>query len=170
MASTDTGLATRPIRVFLGLGANLGEPLPALHQAIEKLKALPGVQHVQSSHFYSTAPVQSSGPDYVNAVVRLETELTAHALLRALQAIERDHGRERPYRNAPRTLDLDILLYGDAQIHDDELIVPHPRMHQRAFVLAPLAELEPQLTLYGKTLGQWLAACSDQRVQRMNPA
>jgi 2-amino-4-hydroxy-6-hydroxymethyldihydropteridine diphosphokinase len=99
---------------------------------------------MRSSRFYRSAPVDAGGPDYLNAVAELTTALTAPDLLRALQALENAAGRQRPYRNAPRTLDLDLLLYGDARIDSAELTVPHPRMWERAFVLVPLTELAPQ--------------------------
>ena len=129
----------------VGLGANLGNPLAALAGAIASIAALDGVKLVAQSAFYRSAPIDSSGPDYVNAVVQLQTNLIAPELLAQLQTIEQGAGRERPYRNAPRTLDLDILLFGDASIQSESLTVPHPRMWQRAFVLLPLAEIAPAL-------------------------
>jgi 2-amino-4-hydroxy-6-hydroxymethyldihydropteridine diphosphokinase len=109
------------------------------------IAALEGVSLVAQSALYRSAPIDSSGPDYVNAVVQLQTTLSAPDLLAQLQTIEQGAGRERPYRNAPRTLDLDILLFGDASIQSESLTVPHPRMWQRAFVLLPLAEIAPAL-------------------------
>lgn len=129
----------------VGLGANLGNPQAAVAGAIAMLAALDGVKLVAQSAFYRSAPIDSSGPDYVNAVVQLQTNLIAPELLAQLQTIEQGAGRERPYRNAPRTLDLDILLFGDASIQSESLTVPHPRMWQRAFVLLPLAEIAPAL-------------------------
>ena len=129
----------------VGLGANLGNPQAAVAGAIASLAALDGVKLVAQSAFYRSAPIDSSGPDYVNAVVQLQTNLIAPELLAQLQTIEQGAGRERPYRNAPRTLDLDILLFGDASIQSKSLTVPHPRMWQRAFVLLPLAEIAPAL-------------------------
>ena len=137
--------ARSPVVATVGLGANLGDPQAALAGAIAALAALDGVKLVAQSSFYRSAPIDSSGPDYVNAVVQLHTTLTAPALLAQLQAIEQGAGRERPYRNAPRTLDLDLLLFGDASIQSPSLTVPHPRMWQRAFVLLPLAEIAPAL-------------------------
>ncbi len=116
---------------------------------------------------YSTAPIDSTGPDYTNAVARVLTTLTATALLTQLQAIELRFGRTRPYRNAPRTLDLDLLLFGDETINLPELTVPHPRMHERAFVLRPLADLAPDLVLPQGPILDLLAACSDQPIQRL---
>jgi 2-amino-4-hydroxy-6-hydroxymethyldihydropteridine diphosphokinase len=127
------------------LGANLGNPQAAVAGAIASLAALDGVKLVAQSAFYRSAPIDSSGPDYVNAVVQLQTNLIAPELLAQLQTIEQGAGRERPYRNAPRTLDLDLLLFGDASIQSPSLTVPHPRMWQRAFVLLPLAEIAPAL-------------------------
>jgi len=135
--------------VFIGLGANLGDARATLRDALSELRTLALADSFQASSLYASAPVDSSGPDYVNAVARLRTALAPHALLEALQAIEQRFGRERPYRNAPRTLDLDLLLYGvegDAggrSLHDERLSVPHPRAAQRSFVLEPLAELWP---------------------------
>ena len=123
--------------VFVGLGANLGDAVATLSDALGELRALAAPGSFAASSFYGSAPVDSSGPDYVNAVARLRTALAPHALLDALQAIEQRFGRERPYRNAPRTLDLDVLLFGvegDAgglQLHDERLTLPHPRAAQR---------------------------------------
>jgi 2-amino-4-hydroxy-6-hydroxymethyldihydropteridine diphosphokinase len=127
------------------LGANLGNPQAAVAGAIASIAAVEGVKLVAQSAFYRSAPIDSSGPDYVNAVIQLHTTLSAPALLAQLQTIEQGAGRERPYRNAPRTLDLDLLLFGDAHIQSPALTVPHPRMWQRAFVLLPLAEIAPAL-------------------------
>ena len=129
----------------LGVGANLGDPRAAVRKAIEDLAQLPGTVTVAVSSSYRSAPLDADGPDYVNAVVQVRTALSPDALLAALQAIEQQAGRERPYRNAPRTLDLDILLYGEYRVDRDDLQVPHPRMWQRAFVVLPLAEIAPDL-------------------------
>jgi len=134
-----------PERAYVGLGANLGDARAAVRQAIEAIAALPGVLLIQQSALVGSAPVDAGGDDYVNAVVALETTLSPHALLAALQAIEQAAGRARPYRNAPRTLDLDLLLYGERVLQDAQLVVPHPRMYERAFVLRPLAEIAPGL-------------------------
>ena len=132
------------VTAYLALGANLGDAAQTLRDALVALAAMPGTQLIQSSSLYRTAPVDSSGPDYINAVAEVSTALTAPDLLRALQGIETAAGRERPYRNAPRTLDLDVLLYGAAAIDSPHLTVPHPRMWARAFVLVPLAEIAPE--------------------------
>jgi 2-amino-4-hydroxy-6-hydroxymethyldihydropteridine diphosphokinase len=130
---------------YIGLGANLGEPRQAVLDAMDAIASLPGTRLAQRSRLYGSAPVDAGGGDYVNAVVQVHTTLTPHALLQALHGIEQSAGRARPYRNAPRTLDLDLLLYGTQHIHDTALTVPHPRMGERAFVLRPLADLTPDL-------------------------
>ena len=151
---------------WVGIGANLGDARANVLDAIARLARLPGARLVQASSLYRTAPIDSSGDDYVNAVAQLDTALDAHALLQALLAIEQAHGRERPYRNAPRTLDLDLLLYGDQVIDDaPTLIAPHPRMHERAFVLAPLAEVAPGLVIPGRgAVTALLAGVGDQGI------
>ena len=151
---------------WVGIGANLGDARANVLDAIDRLVRLPGARLVQASSLYRTAPIDSSGDDYVNAVASLDTDLDAHALLQALFAIEQAHGRERPYRNAPRTLDLDLLLYGDQVIDDAPgLIVPHPRMHERAFVLAPLAEVAPGLVIPGRgPVAPLLTSVGDQSI------
>ena len=132
------------VTAYIGLGANLGDPAAALALAVQQLGSHPGITVTALSSYYRTEPIDSTGPDYTNAVVAVRTTLTAPALLACLQGIEVAAGRKRPYRNAPRTLDLDILLYGDAQVYSAALSIPHPRMRARAFVLLPLAEIAPQ--------------------------
>lgn len=155
---------------FVGLGANLGDARATLEQALADIARLPGVQSLQASSIYRTAPVDAGGPDYLNAVARLQTTLEPQALLQALQSIENAHGRERPFRNAPRTLDLDVLLYDDRTIASADLEVPHPRLHERAFVLAPLVELAPGLVVPGRgDLHQLLRSVSGQRIDRLTP-
>ena len=134
-----------PITAYVALGANLGDPAASLVRAMDAMAAIQGVTLLKRSSLYRSAPLDSSGPDYVNAVVEIETLLSAPALLAALQRIEQLAGRERPSRNAPRTLDLDLLTYGSASIASAALVIPHPRMFERAFVLAPLAEIAPHL-------------------------
>ena len=133
------------VTAFVALGANLGDAAAAAVGAIEHIGAVEGVRLIRRSALYRTAPIDSSGPDYINAVVKVETVLCAPDLLTTLQRIEDDAGRTRPYRNAPRILDLDLLLYGEARINSPALTVPHPRMLERAFVLVPLAEIAPHL-------------------------
>lgn len=133
------------VSAYLGLGANLGDARAAVLDAMQAIACTDGVALVAQSALYASAPVDSSGPDYVNAVVQVHTRLTAPQLLVQLQALEAGAGRQRPYRNAPRTLDLDLLLYGQSTIQSPTLTVPHPRMWERAFVLLPLAEIAPDL-------------------------
>jgi len=150
-----------PVLAYVGVGANLGDARQAVEQALQALAALPGCRLRARSSLYRSAPVDAGGPDFVNAVAALETTLAPHALLAALQGIEQAAGRQRPYRNAPRTLDLDILLHGDARIDDAQLTLPHPRMAGRAFVLLPLAEIAP-----GLVTPQQLQAVAGQRIAR----
>lgn len=137
--------------VYLGLGANMGDPLRQLQQAIAAIAALPATQILATSSFYRSPPLEADGDDYTNAVLAIRTDYQPLALLQALQTIEQQAGRQRPYRNAPRTLDLDILLWQSgrsaAPLHMDspELTLPHPRMGERAFVLLPLQEIAPHL-------------------------
>lgn len=149
-------------RAFVALGSNLGEPRERLAAGLDALRALPGVELLRCSKLHTTAPVggPAGQPDYLNAVVELRTTLEPLALLEGLQAIEAAEGRDRSReeRFGPRTLDLDLLLHGDARLASERLTLPHPRMEQRAFVLAPLAELDPDLVLplSGLTVGQRL--------------
>ena len=132
-----------PVQAYVALGANLGDAVGAVRAAIAALGTLPCTQLVCSSSLYRSAAVGAEGPDYINAVAQVATTLEPQALLAQLQRLESAAGRERPYLNAPRTLDLDLLLYGEEQIASATLTVPHPRMQQRAFVLLPLAEIAP---------------------------
>lgn len=152
-----------PVTAYLGLGANLGDARAAVAQAIADIAGSEGVALTAQSALYRTAPVDSSGPDYINAAVEVRTVLTAPALLQCLHGIEAAAGRARPYRNAPRTLDLDILLFGDGHIASPHLSVPHPRMEQRAFVLVPLAEIAPH-----RVGAQFLRAVSEQAIERLD--
>lgn len=144
------------VSAYIALGANLGEPEATVRQAMDDLAGLAGVRVVKRSSLYRTAPMESSGPDYVNAVVEISTTLSAPDLLAQLQALEQAAGRERTHRNAPRTLDLDMLTYGEACLDSAVLTIPHPRMTQRAFVLVPLDEIAPH------------AVTSDQRLAVQN--
>jgi len=154
---------------WVGIGANLGDAQANVLDALERLTWTPGVRLLRASSLYRTAPIDSSGDDYVNAVAEVDTLLSARALLAVLLDIEQAHGRERPYRNAPRTLDLDLLLYDDEVIADaPALLVPHPRMHERAFVLAPLAELAPALQIPGRgRVAELLPLVAEQAIERM---
>jgi len=158
------------VQACIGLGANLGDASATLAAAIDALRALPQSALRAVSSIWRSSPIDSSGPDYLNAVALIETRLVPQALLEALQRIERAHGRERPYRNAPRTLDLDLLLYGDESIATPTLQVPHPRLHERAFVLRPLAEVAPGLVVAGHgRVEDLLLRVADQRVDRLGP-
>ena len=154
---------------FIGIGANLGDALANVEDAIERLADLPETMLVSISSNWRTAPIDSAGDDYINAVACIDTELAPLELLAALQAIELAHGRERPYRNAPRTLDLDILMYADEQMDTPALQLPHPRMHERAFVLAPLLEIAPGIVIPGHGPARALmAAVADQQISRID--
>ncbi len=157
---------TASVKAFIGLGANLGDPVAAIDEACAALKALPDTRFVARSGNYRTAPVGVSGqPDYINAVAQIDTRLSPMALLVALMDIEAQRGRTRDFAMAPRTLDLDLLLYGDQVIALPGLHVPHPRMHQRAFVLVPLAELAPSQEIPGiGRVDQLLNSVSDQEI------
>jgi len=156
-------------KAFVGLGANLGEPEAQVRRALTALAELPGTRLLAASSLYRSAPVGVVAQlDFINAVAEVETALTARALLDALLAMETRFGRRREFPNAPRTLDLDLLLYGDRVIDEPELVVPHPRMHERAFVLAPLAEIAPDIAIPGKgRAAALLAACADQRIEKI---
>lgn len=153
---------------YIGIGANLGDALANVADATTRLAALPSTHLLASSSNYRTAPIDSSGDDYINAVACIDTALGAHQLLAALQSIELAHRRERPYRNAPRTLDLDVLLFGDQLIDTPTLQVPHPRMLERAFVLAPLLEIAPGVVVPGHgPAQQFSAAVAGQRITKI---
>jgi dihydropteroate synthase len=158
--------------VAVGLGANLGDARATLAWAVQELAAHPAVALQRVSSLYRTRPVDAEGPDYLNAVALLTTSLDPHALLGLLQGLEQQAGRERPYRNAPRTLDLDLLLFGQRELNTDHLTLPHPRMHQRRFVLEPLAEVAPHLHVPGQASTSSLCAglrdeAADQVVERV---
>jgi 2-amino-4-hydroxy-6-hydroxymethyldihydropteridine diphosphokinase len=170
-AASARRLAQEPaVRAYVGLGANLGDAATTLRTAFAELDAIAHTRVAACSALYRTAPVDAAGPDFLNAVAALDTRLVAHALLDALQAIERRHDRQRPYRNAPRTLDLDLLLYGDAVINEPpRLVVPHLRLHERAFVLVPLAQIAPDVQIPGHGhIRTWLESVAGQRVARVD--
>jgi len=158
-------LTRAPVIAYVALGANLGDSVQAVRQGMDAVGAMPHTRLLRRSPLYRTAPVQADGPDYVNAVVAIETGLAAPELLARLQAIEAWAGRERPYRHAPRTLDLDLLLFGSARIDSQRLTVPHPRMGERAFVLVPLADIAPDLVTRAQLL-----AVAGQRIERIGAA
>ena len=154
-------------RAFVGLGANLGDPVAQVTRAIAALAALDRTRVVRASSLYRSAPIgHADQPDFVNAVALLDTELAPRALLDALIGIERTAGRERTFANAPRLLDLDVLLYEDRVVDAPGLVVPHPRMHERAFVLVPLVEIAPDAVVPGRgRAAELLRAVRDQEVR-----
>lgn len=157
---------------FIGLGSNLGAPGAQLASAMAALDELPQTRLVASSSLYRSAPVGNADqPDFVNAVVQVCTALAPQPLLEALLETERRFGRERSFRNAPRTLDLDLLLYDAQVVAAPGLELPHPRMHQRAFVLAPLLEIAPDCEIPGRgRAAALLAACVGQDVEKLAKA
>jgi 2-amino-4-hydroxy-6-hydroxymethyldihydropteridine diphosphokinase len=155
---------------YVGIGSNLNDPRAQVLQAFSELDGLPHTRVVQKSSLYRSAPMgHAAQPDFINAVAQLETGLPAERLLAELQEVEARHGRERSFPNAPRTLDLDVLLYGDAQMNSPSLTIPHPRMHERAFVLKPLVEVFAEATIPGHGRAKaLLASCQDQKVERID--
>ena len=146
----------------VALGANLGDAVATVRQALHDVAGLPQTQIFKASSLYRSAPYEAQGPDFINAVALVQTQLSPHELLHALQALELQSGRERPYKNAPRTLDLDLIFYGDVALATPELTLPHPRWQERAFVLQPLAEVWPE-----RVSVEQLKAVQDQTIQRM---
>ena len=149
---------------YVGIGSNLDDPRTQVLQAFEELDRLPHTRVVKRSSLYRSAPAgHVAQPDFINAVAQLETGLSAERLLAELQEIETRHGRQRSFANAPRTLDLDVLLFGNAELDTPGLRIPHPRMHERAFVLKPLMEISPELPFRAA-----LEACAGQRAERID--
>ena len=156
------------VTTYVGLGANLGDARSQVLRAIAQLETVPDTRVSAQSSLFRSAPIDATGDDFINAVVQLKTRLPASELLLALQAIEHDFGRQRPYPNAPRTLDLDLLLYGDQIIASATLQVPHPRMTQRAFVLIPLLQIDPLIQIPGHGAAHLFApAVADQVIQKV---
>ncbi|NCT98865.1 MAG: 2-amino-4-hydroxy-6-hydroxymethyldihydropteridine diphosphokinase [Comamonadaceae bacterium] len=153
------------LQAYVALGANLGQAAAAVRGALDALDHTPGLRLVRASSLYRSAPHEAQGPDFVNAVAEIATTLSAPDLLGALQAIETAAGRERPYRHAPRTLDLDLLFYGEGRIDSPTLTLPHPRWRERAFVLLPLAEVAPH-----RVPAEALAAVAGQAIERLREA
>lgn len=149
---------------YVGIGSNLDHPTDQVGRAFDELAAIRDTKLRGRSSLYRSAPIgHADQPDFINAVAALETTLSAAQLFAELKSIENRHGRKRSFRNAPRTLDLDLLLFGDTRLHSAELSVPHPRMHERAFVLAPLLEIAPELESYRA----FLEACAGQKIRRI---
>lgn len=157
--------AASTVKAWLALGANLGDAQATIRQAIAAVQNWPHTRLLKASSLYRTAPVDADGPDYINAVLEVQTGLSPLELLHHCQLQEQAAGRQRPYRNAPRTLDMDLVLYADQRVDLPELSVPHPRMWQRAFVLLPLAEIAPE-----KVSRQQLQAVLEQRIERLAAA
>jgi 2-amino-4-hydroxy-6-hydroxymethyldihydropteridine diphosphokinase len=156
---------------FIGLGSNLKNPVLQLARSVAELAALPNTMLVAQSPFYSSQPVgPQDQPDFVNGVVWLSTSLTAHELLNYLQYIEKNHGRERHRHWGPRTLDLDLLIFGNQTISDERLIVPHRELPNRDFVLQPLVDLNPYLTLPdGSSVVALRKLCPDNHLRKLHP-
>lgn len=154
---------------FIGLGSNLAGPVAQVSQALEALDRLPQTRLLKQSSLYRSAPVgYLDQPDFINAVAQVETALAPHALLDALLALEQTCGRTRDFKDAPRTLDLDVLLYDDLQHHEHGLTLPHPQMHRRAFVLRPLLEIAPDCIIPGiGAAAEALPACAGQELERL---
>jgi 2-amino-4-hydroxy-6-hydroxymethyldihydropteridine diphosphokinase len=171
MTASDTW-----VQAAIGLGANLGQAAGTLQNAARNIisheGAFAGCQLVAASHLYRSAPLQADGPDYFNAVLIIRTSKSAEQLLQALLQLEQQYGRERPARNAPRTLDLDLLIYGQARIKQPGLTIPHPRLTQRRFVLEPLVEIAPTLSVpgLGENVRLFLERVRDQCVERTSLA
>jgi 2-amino-4-hydroxy-6-hydroxymethyldihydropteridine diphosphokinase len=155
---------------YVGIGSNLQDPLKQVRAALDELDQLPHTRVVRKSSLYRTAPVgYEKQPDFINAVAQLETGLPAERLLAELQEIEARHGRIRSFPNAPRTLDLDLLIFGRTELRSPNLTLPHPRMHERAFVLAPLLEISPKAEIPGRGAAQaLLEACTGQKAERLD--
>lgn len=159
-----------PHFAFVALGSNLDDPRAQVRRGFAALDALPSTRVLARSSLYFSAPVgYLDQPDFVNAVVKIETELTPQALLHSLLDIEHQYGRERTFQNAPRTLDLDVLLYDDVVMHEHGLTIPHPQMHKRAFVLQPLIEIQPDCIIPNVgSAAEAVLGCQDQTLQRMD--
>lgn len=161
-------MSTGGVIACIGIGSNLGDARGNVQRAILRLDKLTSSRLTGQSALFRTAPVDAGGDDYINAVAAIETRLPATDLLKELQGIERDFGRERPYPNAPRTLDLDILLYGEHTIVTDSLVVPHPRLTERAFALIPLLQLDPFIAIPGKGPAHgFVAGVAGQAIQKV---
>jgi len=160
--------AAAPAVAYIGLGANLGDARATVEAAFVELARVPGIERLRASSVYRSMPVDAGGPDFINAVAEITTVLEPLGLLDTLHSIEAAFHRQRPFRHAPRTLDLDLLLHGDRVIDSPRLMLPHPRLHQRAFVLLPLLELCPGLShpRLGPLAG-YLDRVSDQRIEQL---
>ena len=165
-------IARIPVEAFVGLGANLENPVQQVSQAVTELDGIDRTRLLAASSLYRSDPVgYADQPHFINAVAKLQTRLSPHELLDALHVIENRHGRRRSVRNAPRTLDLDLLIYGVLVLQEEGLTLPHPRMHERAFVLMPLAELAPDARVPGRgPIAQLLAQVDCSGVEKLDAA
>ena len=165
-------IARIPVEAFVGLGANLENPVQQVSQAVTELDGINRTRLLAASSLYRSDPVgYADQPHFINAVAKLQTRLSPHELLDALHVIENRHGRKRSVRNAPRTLDLDLLIYGVLVLQEEGLTLPHPRMHERAFVLMPLAELAPDARVPGRgPVAQLLAQVDCSGVEKLDAA
>lgn len=159
------------VTAFVALGSNLRQPEVQVRRGFDELATLPQTRLITCSSLYTSAPVgYADQPDFVNAVAAIETTLSPREVLETLLAIELKHGRQRSLPNGPRTLDMDLLMYGELQYHEVGLTIPHPRMHERAFVLLPLIEIAPDCVIPGRGVARdWLAQCDDQQLRKMAP-
>ena len=155
-------------RAFIGFGGNIGDTRQIITDAIVCLALRSELQILAKSCFYQSAPLEATGDDYINAVIEIETQLSPYGLLHVCQAVEQEFGRERPYANAPRTIDLDILSFEGVSQTDTELTIPHPRIIERSFVLLPLLEIAPDFFLpnWGE-LKAYLPKVADQRIEKL---
>lgn len=161
-------MTDRQIVACIGIGSNLGDAADNVRNALLELAKLPSTSVTGQSSLFLTAPVDADGDDYVNAVARISTRLSAEELLQALLQLEQNFGRERSYQNAPRTLDLDVLLYGDQVIATPTLTVPHPRMTSRAFVLIPLLQIDPFIDIPGQGAAHlFVPGVATQAIQKL---
>jgi 2-amino-4-hydroxy-6-hydroxymethyldihydropteridine diphosphokinase len=167
---TNSSAADAPgVPAFVALGSNLDDPAHQVLDAFAALARIPGVELLACSSLYRTAPIgYADQPDFINAVAKVRTTLSPQDLLATLHAIEQTHGRRREFANAPRTLDLDLISFGSLHRRYDDLVLPHPRAHRRAFVLLPLLEIAPECVLPGLgPAADWLDFCADQSITRV---
>jgi 2-amino-4-hydroxy-6-hydroxymethyldihydropteridine diphosphokinase len=161
-------MSSAAVACYIGIGSNLGDARQRVEEALQALGRLPESRLIAQSSLFRTAPIDAGGDDYINAVARVDTSLAPEQLLQQLHIVEQAAGRERPYRNAPRTLDLDLLLYGNQSIATPTLDVPHPRMTERAFVLIPLLQIDPFIAIPGRgPAHQFIPAVAGQAIQKI---
>jgi 2-amino-4-hydroxy-6-hydroxymethyldihydropteridine diphosphokinase len=156
-------------QAFIALGSNLQDPQAQVERALQTIANTPNIKLIKASSLFKTAPIgYDNQPDFINAVAEIETDLSPLELLHSLLEIETQHGRERPFPNAPRVLDLDVLLYGNIELNTAELTLPHPRMYTRGFVMLPLAEIAPKINIGNHGYADELASkCDNQGVSKL---